>query len=150
LLNKNDEVMNFKSGLFAIVSFVFIALGCSSDSKVDANTVASISIDGMTCEVGCAAYIQKTLAKTKGIESCEVDFENNLATVKFDNTIINDEEIVDIIESLNEGQYSVEGVVLEGMTTSSVTSSNRGNDEMSVKSTIEIPNIFSILKSIIQ
>ena len=38
-------------------------------------TTASIGIEGMTCEIGCANHIKEKLAKMDGVISAEVLFE---------------------------------------------------------------------------
>ncbi|NER17028.1 heavy-metal-associated domain-containing protein [Spongiivirga citrea] len=44
---------------------------------------AELVINGMTCAVGCAGTIQKSLAKVEGVQSVEVDFDKRLAMVEF-------------------------------------------------------------------
>lgn len=44
----------------------------------------SFPIEGMTCEVGCAARIEKKVAAAKGVMSSKVDFEGKTAYVSFD------------------------------------------------------------------
>jgi Cu+-exporting ATPase len=39
----------------------------------------------MTCAVGCAASIQKKIAKMEGVKSATVDFDRKLAMVEYDN-----------------------------------------------------------------
>jgi len=45
---------------------------------------AEFTIEGMTCQIGCANTIQKKLAKMEGVKSAKVDFEKKLAMVEFD------------------------------------------------------------------
>lgn len=42
------------------------------------------NIEGMTCAVGCAAKIEKSLAKMEGVASAKVDFESKTAVVEYD------------------------------------------------------------------
>jgi mercuric ion binding protein len=132
-----------------------VSLSCSSDNEttsnenVVANEIATITIDGMTCEVGCAGYIAKKLNKTKGVKSCDMDFETKIATLKFDNTQISAEDIKEIIEDLNDGQYSVTEMSSETLSASSSIRTQNSSDEISVRTSIEIPNIFSVLKSLL-
>ena len=44
---------------------------------------AEFTIDGMTCAVGCAAQIQKKIAKMDGVKSAKVDFDKKLAMVEY-------------------------------------------------------------------
>lgn len=44
---------------------------------------AEFTIDGMTCAIGCAATIQKKIAKMEGVKSATVDFDRKLAMVEY-------------------------------------------------------------------
>jgi len=44
---------------------------------------AEFTIDGMTCAIGCAAQIQKKMAKMDGVKSATVDFDRKLAMVEY-------------------------------------------------------------------
>jgi copper chaperone CopZ len=46
--------------------------------------MATFTIEGMTCAVGCAKTIQDKLASMDGIQSATVDFDKKFATVEFD------------------------------------------------------------------
>lgn len=45
---------------------------------------AKFNIEGMTCAVGCAAKIEKSLGKMDGVQSAKVDFETKTAEVSYD------------------------------------------------------------------
>ena len=54
--------------------------------KIDPNATyakAEFTIDGMTCAMGCAAQIQKKIAKMDGVKSATVDFDKKLAMVEY-------------------------------------------------------------------
>ena len=65
---------------------VFLLIGCgqsnSSEYKEEvlavADAKAEMTIDGMTCQVGCAVYIDEELGKVSGVVSADVSFENAL------------------------------------------------------------------------
>ncbi len=44
---------------------------------------AEFTIDGMTCQIGCAATIQKKISKMDGVKSATVDFDRKLAMVEY-------------------------------------------------------------------
>ena len=44
---------------------------------------AEFTIDDMTCQIGCAATIQKKIAKMDGVKSATVDFDKKLAMVEY-------------------------------------------------------------------
>ena len=83
--------------------------------ETDAKTTANISIDGMACEKSCAGKIQKTLSEKAGVTSCEVNFEDKVAIIEYDDQQISDEEIISTIEDLNKGQYQVTKVEITKM-----------------------------------
>jgi periplasmic mercuric ion binding protein len=78
-----------------------------------AKTVASIGIEGMTCQAGCARNIQNKLSKMAGVTLCEVSFENKKAIVEFDDSKISEKEMIAEIQKIHGGQYSVTGVNVE-------------------------------------
>jgi hypothetical protein len=58
---------------FAVLSIVFI--GCKKDAAAEAKAnlpvamaTTSFNIEGMHCEVGCAAKVEKKLAKLDGVD----------------------------------------------------------------------------------
>lgn len=94
-----------KSPIF-IVAFVFTVIsfiGCKQTEKEeitqkemvtkekvainpDELATASFTIEGMSCEVGCSAMLEKKLAKMDGVQEAKIDFEKKLATVTYDKT----------------------------------------------------------------
>jgi len=73
---------------------------------VTPNASSTFDVEGMTCEMGCKAAIEKHLSKTAGIAKCAVDFENALAVVEYDNTIITEEQIIAEIGEVANHAYS--------------------------------------------
>ena len=91
-----------------LIAFACLTIGsCKHEAKPEIKTVgindtafattdlavnyskAEFKIDGMTCAVGCAATIQKNLAKMDGVKSAKVDFDNRLAMVEYNEDKIN-------------------------------------------------------------
>ena len=68
---------------------------------------ASLKIEGMTCEMGCAKMIESSLAAMEGIGTCQVNFEEAMATVEYDKTVTDEGAVVGAITSINDGQYKV-------------------------------------------
>lgn len=57
------------------------------EKQLDPNATyakAEFTIEGMTCQIGCANTIQKKLAKLDGVKTVEVDFEKKLGMIEFD------------------------------------------------------------------
>ncbi|MFP2995653.1 heavy metal-associated domain-containing protein [Spongiivirga sp. MCCC 1A20706] len=84
--------------VFPLILVMLLVVACKkqlsqNDNSVDKTTIAKASfgttekaelvISGMTCAVGCAGTIQKSLAKVEGVQSAEVDFDRQLAMVEY-------------------------------------------------------------------
>lgn len=108
-----------KNLLLLIISLGFI--NCSETSPKTATppaltstvkTVAiqtetvEMTIEGMMCAIGCAATIEKKLAKSEGIEEVQVDFDTKKALVRYDKVHLNTEKIIKIIQGVGES-YTV-------------------------------------------
>jgi len=65
---------------------------------------ASFTIEGMSCEVGCANHLEKKLAKLDGVEKAEVDFEAKKATVEYDANKVTPEVLVQTVEGAADGK----------------------------------------------
>lgn len=103
--------------------------------KINPNMLADISISGMVDELNCTEPLKNLLLAMVGVTEIEIDFnsenEINHAKVKYDNSKINDREMVDAIEKLNEGAYKVEGVELKKLNENTAVSKKK-NDEAEV------------------
>lgn len=87
-----------------ILGITFITLlffSCKNEAKAEIKTVevaseasktldpnatyakAEFTIDGMTCEIGCAKTIEKKISKMEGVKSAKVDFNKKLAMVEY-------------------------------------------------------------------
>ena len=78
----------------------------SSNVPVVANQAMEMTIEGMTCAIGCAATIQKKLNATTGISSATVDFATKKALILFDDTQIQPTAIREIVPAVGPA-YSV-------------------------------------------
>lgn len=72
---------------------------------------ASMTIDGMHCEFGCAKTIEKKLASLDGVQSAKVDFEKKSAEIEYDATMQTPQVLAQVIEGMADGNtYKVSGV----------------------------------------
>lgn len=89
--------------IIAIALVAFFAFSCKNETKPEVKTIevasetsktldpnatyakAEFTIDGMTCEIGCAKTIEKKIAKMEGVKSAKVDFDKKLAMVEYNN-----------------------------------------------------------------
>lgn len=65
---------------------------------------ASFTIEGMTCAVGCAKTIEEELSSLEGVEKAAVDFDKKTATVTFDKTIQNPENLTKTVQATGDGK----------------------------------------------
>ena len=112
---------------FIILSIVFL-WGCQnklvpkvievpisqeSPKKIEAlgeKAYAKLSIEGMTCAIGCAVTIEKKLQRTSGVVSAKVDFETNTGWVTYDANMLNLDKISSVVKSSGT-TYSVSEIV---------------------------------------
>jgi len=98
-----------------------LVIGCGPAKKSDfkeeiievADTKADLIVEGMSCQVGCAAYIDEELEKIDGVVSADVDFESKSASISYDNSLISEYDIVNTINTLKDSSYSVTSVDVE-------------------------------------
>ena len=101
------------------------AFSCKNDAKAEVKTVehaaseavakldpnatyakAEFTIEGMTCAIGCAATIEKKIAKMEGVKSSKVDFDKKLAMVEYDEAKVSPESLTKTVVSVAD-LYSV-------------------------------------------
>lgn len=74
---------------------------------------ASFTIEGMTCEMGCAKTIEQELSGLDGVQKATVDFEKKLGTVTFDKTVQTPEKLSKVVEATADGKtYTVSSTKL--------------------------------------
>ena len=61
---------------------------------------SEFTIDGMTCAIGCAATIQKKIAKMEGVKSASVDFDRKLAMVEYDNAKVTPTSLIETVTNV--------------------------------------------------
>ena len=116
----------------------------SEKSVIDASKVLAVDykIDGMTCKMGCAKTIEKTVAGLNGVVLSTVDFDVEKGHFEFDASIISEKESV-------ADQYKVEEWKEEKDTSKEKAPSETKTEDKSVTNvkmpTFEIPNIFELL-----
>ena len=95
--------MKMIKNLLVILVLTLVVVSCKNETQPEVKTIASetsevkstldpnatyskaeFTIEGMTCEMGCAKTIEKKLAKLEGVKSAKVDFDKELAMVEYD------------------------------------------------------------------
>ncbi|MBP1840253.1 heavy-metal-associated domain-containing protein [Formosa algae] len=67
---------------------------------------AEFTIEGMTCQIGCANTIEKKLSKLDGIKSATVSFDKKLAMVEYDVAKVNATTLEETVTKAGD-MYSV-------------------------------------------
>ena len=93
--------MNTIKNITVLAIMVLITVSCKNEVKPEVKTVevatetqktldpnatyakTEFTIDGMTCEIGCAKTIEKKIAKMEGVKSAAIDFDRKLAMVEY-------------------------------------------------------------------
>lgn len=77
------------------------------------NNLLTVEIEGMSCEMNCGGSIRKALKKTGAVSRVEFDWveeaEKQITKISYDDKKMNDKQILDLIESLNDGQFKTYG-----------------------------------------
>lgn len=63
---------------------------------------AEFTIDGMTCQIGCAATIQKKISKMNGVKSATVDFDKKLAMVEYNEAKVTPITLEEVVTKLSD------------------------------------------------
>lgn len=74
----------------------------------DNATLAKVefNVEGMTCAIGCAAKIEKSLNNMDGVKTATVDFESKTATVEYDVDQVNPDDLTQRVAA--NGDYKAE------------------------------------------
>lgn len=117
--------MKTLKNMLAIALVVAFTVACKNDAKPEVKTVetevetakkeldpnaeyakAEFTVEGMTCAIGCAATIEKKIAKMEGVKSAKVDFDKKLAMVEYDVAKVTTTSLEETVKKTGE-TYSV-------------------------------------------
>ncbi|WP_066222052.1 heavy-metal-associated domain-containing protein [Formosa haliotis] len=119
--------MKHLNTFFAVLLVSVLSFSCKNETKPEIKTVetavpeqitktetdpnatyakAEFTIDGMTCEIGCAKTIEKKLSNLDGIKSATVDFDKRLAMVEYDEAKVNPATLEETVTKAGD-MYSV-------------------------------------------
>jgi len=144
--------------------FLLISLFSCADSTMKSNhkkeqVVVSnetlvTEVEGMVCSMGCGGSIRKELKSTGYVSRVEVDFdeqkEKQTVKITYDNRLISKKEIVERIEKLNKGQFSVSVIGSAFIESSDSGKSSSEEPKVNVSETsFEVPSLLDILSSIV-
>lgn len=79
--------------------------------EIVANAESKLNIDGMVCEHACVSSVKKSILAMEGVSGIEIDFVKdrkvNSCKVKYDNTLVSEEDFINKINEINDGAYKV-------------------------------------------
>ncbi len=152
------KVRKMKKYLFIFVSLILMAC----EQTIEKSSL-SIAVEGMSCGHSCAPFIEKKLNQIEGVLEAKVSFEKKSAEVTINTNEVSKEEIIKKIESIANGQYQVKGVEeqkAEEVEVDELKETENSNDgassdfdvtkpEVSSSTGFQLPNIFSLLNSLL-
>lgn len=72
---------------------------------------ATLTVEGMTCAIGCAKTIEEDLSKMEGVQKAVVDFDTKIATIDYDAAVLTPDNLVKTVTSAADGKtYTVSSV----------------------------------------
>ena len=66
---------------------------------------STMTIEGMTCPIGCVKKIETELTNTPGVKKAVVNFEAKTASIEYDTDVINEEGLAQVVT--NSGDFTV-------------------------------------------
>ncbi len=72
---------------------------------------ATLTVEGMTCAIGCAKTIEEDLSKMEGVQKAVVNFDTKIATIDYDAAVLTPDNLVKTVTSAADGKtYTVSSV----------------------------------------
>ncbi len=68
-------------------------------------STAIFNVEGMTCPSGCAPKVTNAALQIKGVEKCDVDFDQSKATIIYDNEKVTEIEILATLKTNTSFKY---------------------------------------------
>ena len=134
-----------------------VTIACQQQPVVQLSL--DIEIEGMSCSHSCAPFIQSKLSKINGVLDAKVSYVNKRAEVIINANEVSKEDIIKKIESINNGSYKTGQVIQKkSVDSESVNSKLKDSEtvdfdiskpEVSHSSGFQLPNLFSLLNSIL-
>lgn len=108
-------------------------------AKVFPNQTMTVQVKGMSCEHSCGGSIRMALKETGAVDRCSFDFKEdrpeNTATITYDDKKINPKKIINIIETINDKQFTTSNHSVKPIQAEAKT--EKAKEQVSVKETSE-------------
>lgn len=117
-------------------------------------TIASLGIEGMSCEKMCGGAIKKALEGTEGVISAEIDFDTendiDVAIVKYRSSEVEDKELIIVVQELRNGIYKVRSVNVESQVKGKATESEQDEDRTAmIPIEVRLPSLMDMLSAVL-
>ena len=111
---------------FVTMAIIFSVISCSETTaqstdttqEVVKNSLMTMSIEGMTCAMGCARAIENELKNVEGVSSAVVDFESATASVEFNSGLVSETGLIDFVNDYRDGSFKATTVAAKKSDTS--------------------------------
>ena len=128
--------------ILTLALIAVFAFSCKNENKPEVKTVevetetvkeldpnatyakAEFTIDGMTCAIGCAAQIQKKIAKMDGVKSANVDFDKKLAMVEYNEAKVTPTTLEEAVAKVSDTYKVSEMKTVEDFSTKNACSAD--------------------------
>lgn len=122
-------------------------------------TLADLSIEGMTCAMGCGSTIKSALAKLPGVSGTEVNFteagQTNHVVVTYDPAQVSDADMVKAVQTIHNGDYKVSAVGItkqvlkQGASEPPAETTEEGQVNASLES-VALPSLVALLQRLVR
>lgn len=128
-----------------------------AEVAVVANKVLTMEVDGMVCKMGCGGAIRKELKAAGGVSRVEFDFEEerqtNTAKIYFDDQLVDESKLIDLVKEINDGQFSVGETSIEDFVEVNTDESDTASssDDISIDAysdDVSLPNLFDLFRGL--
>jgi copper chaperone CopZ len=112
--------MKLQKLIFLATLLSFLAVGCKNKTEktqekevilTTSTQNISLHISGMTCEIGCAKYIQSKLHKQAGVLNAKVIFTDSIANIEFEANDTSKSILIAFVNGLAGGEmYQATGI----------------------------------------
>ncbi len=122
-------------------------------------TLADLSIEGMTCAMGCGSTIKSALAKLPGVSGAEVNFteagQTNHVVVTYDPAQVSDADMVKAVQTIHNGDYKVSavGITKQVLKEGASQAPAAETDEVKVNASLEsvaLPSLVALLQRLVR
>jgi hypothetical protein len=131
--------------------------------QVHANRVLTVEIEGMACEMACGGSIRTHLKATGAVDRVKFDFidgrQVQKAFISYDEFKISDKKMIELIEKINDKQFTTHryytekidtSLFIDGDTQTSPTTEPTKSNVSDVSRSTRLPDLFDLLGNLVE